>query len=211
MVLLTPAYTAGAIADEKQKKTIQFLLVTDLRNHEIVLGKLGSRMAHLGLLLLAGLPVLGVMQFLGGVDPHLVLAGFAGTAVTLASAAGVSLLASVIARPPRSALLLAYVFIISVRRAVRARLRGLVLFSLAFLFSPADVSSALESLVGVVETGNPIEAARRVFASSDPIEVSLPRSLGAYCLFHGAVALASILTASVLLRRASLREPRPPT
>ena len=103
MVLLTPAYTAGAIAEEKQKKTIQFILATDLRNHEIVLGKLGSRMAHLGLLLLAGLPVLSAVQFLGGVDPHLILAGFAGTAVTLASTAGVGILASVVARPSRAA------------------------------------------------------------------------------------------------------------
>jgi ABC-type transport system involved in multi-copper enzyme maturation permease subunit len=201
MVLLTPAYTAGAIADEKQKKTIQFLLVTDLRSHEIVLGKLGSRMAHLGLLLLAGLPVLGAVQFLGGVDPHLVLAGFAGTAVTLASAAGVSLLASVIARPPRAALLLAYGFILLY--VVLCVLGNVVLF-----YRPTPL--ALENLIGVIEAGNPIDAVGSIFLSTDPIDVSLPRALGAYSLFHGVVALASVLTASVLLRRASLREPRPP-
>jgi ABC-type transport system involved in multi-copper enzyme maturation permease subunit len=207
MVLLTPAYTAGAVADEKQKKTIQFLLVTDLRSYEIVLGKLGSRMAHPGLLLLAGLPVLGAVQFLGGVDPHLVLAGFAGTAVTLASAAGVSLLASVIARPPRAALLLAYGFIFLY--AMLCVLGNAVLFSLARPFVAAPGSLFLESLIGVIEAGNPIDAARRVFLSADPIEVSLPRALGAYALFHGVAALASILLASVLLRSASLREPRP--
>ncbi|HBI45901.1 MAG TPA: hypothetical protein DDY78_24055 [Planctomycetales bacterium] len=209
MVLLTPAYTAGAIADEKQKKTIQFLLVTDLRSHEIVLGKLGSRMAHLGLLLLAGLPVLGAVQFLGGVDPHLVLAGFAGTAVTLASVAGVSLLASVIARPPRAALLLAYGFILLY--VMLCVLGNVVLFYLAhwsFVGSPESVF--LENIIGVIETGNPIKAVGSIFLSGDPIEVSLPRALGAYSLFHGVVALASVLTASVLLRRASLREPRPP-
>jgi ABC-type transport system involved in multi-copper enzyme maturation permease subunit len=208
MVLLTPAYTAGAIADEKQKKTMQFLLVTDLRSHEIVLGKLGSRMAHLGLLLLAGLPVLGAVQFLGGVDPHLVLAGFAGTAVTLASVAGVSLLASVIARPPRAALLLAYGFILLY--AMLCVLGNAVLFSLARPFVAAPGSLFLESLIGVIEAGNPIKAVGSIFLSADPIEVSLPRALGTYSLFHGVAALASILLASVLLRSASLREPRPP-
>ncbi len=208
IVFLTPAYTAGAVADEKQKKTIQFLLVTDLRSHEIILGKLGSRLAHLGLLLLAGLPVLGVVQFLGGVDPHLVLAGFAGTAVTLASAAGVSLLASVIARPPRSALLLAYVFII-LYVVLCAIGYGILSYLAWHSFFSADISSALESLINVIETGNPVEAARRVFVSADPIEVSLPRSLSAYSIFHGVVALASVLTASIMLRRTSLGEPRP--
>src|SRR5262245_8979091 len=42
-VLLTPAYAAGAIAEEKERRTLEFLLATDLRDREIVLSKLGSR------------------------------------------------------------------------------------------------------------------------------------------------------------------------
>src|SRR5438034_6096496 len=43
VVLLTPAYAAGAIADEKQRQTLDFLLATDLRDREIILGKLAAR------------------------------------------------------------------------------------------------------------------------------------------------------------------------
>ena len=37
VALLTPAYTAGAIADEKKRRTLPYLLATDLRDREIVL------------------------------------------------------------------------------------------------------------------------------------------------------------------------------
>src|SRR5262249_42525836 len=43
VALLTPAYVAGAVAEEKDRKTLEFLLATDLRNREIILSKLGAR------------------------------------------------------------------------------------------------------------------------------------------------------------------------
>ena len=78
VLLLTPAYVAGSIADEKTRRTLEFILATDLRNREIVLSKLGSRLANLTVFILTGLPILSFLQFLGGVDPNLVLAGFVG-------------------------------------------------------------------------------------------------------------------------------------
>ena len=208
MALLAPAFTAGAIAEERRKKTIQYLLMTDLRNHEIVLGKLGSRVGHLGLLLLAGLPVLGAVEFLGGVDPHLVLAAFLGTAVTMASAAGVGILASVVARPSRAAPFLAYGWIL-----LYVALCFLAETALYWLANRPSLATAppyvLDGLIAVVEAGDPVAAVAAVFGS-DPIEPALLRALGAYALFHGTVAVGTTLTASLLLRRASLREPRPP-
>jgi hypothetical protein len=41
--LLTPAYVGGAVCEEKERRTLGFLLATDLRNREIVLSKLASR------------------------------------------------------------------------------------------------------------------------------------------------------------------------
>src|SRR5262245_65542953 len=37
VILLTPAYVAGAISEEKDRKTLELLMATDLRNREIVL------------------------------------------------------------------------------------------------------------------------------------------------------------------------------
>jgi len=108
VLILTPAYTAGAIADEKERKTLEFILATDLRNREIVLSKLVSRLANLTLLVLTGLPILAMLQFIGGIDPDHVLAGFAATGLTAASLAALSILWSVHSRKPRDAIILAY-------------------------------------------------------------------------------------------------------
>src|SRR5689334_2350927 len=47
VVGLTPALTAGALTEEKEKQTMPFLLASSLRNHEIVLGKLASRLVSI--------------------------------------------------------------------------------------------------------------------------------------------------------------------
>ena len=99
--LLTPAYTAGAVTEEKEHQTLEFLFATDLRNREIVLSKLAARLANLTLLVLTGLPVLSLVQFLGGVDPNLLLASFAATAVSMASLAGYGIFNSVLSRIAR--------------------------------------------------------------------------------------------------------------
>src|SRR5262249_47805773 len=47
VLLITPLYTAGVIAEEKERRTLEFLFVTDLSNREIILGILGSRLCKL--------------------------------------------------------------------------------------------------------------------------------------------------------------------
>src|SRR2546430_14080099 len=108
VTILTPAYVAGAIAEEKDRKTMEFLLATDLRNREIVLSKLLSRLANLTLFLLTGLPILSLIQFLGGVGPKPVFARFIAPLITKLRVGGVSLLKSVAFQPPRGALALSF-------------------------------------------------------------------------------------------------------
>src|SRR5262249_1342272 len=83
--LLSPLVAAGIIAGERERGTLDHLLVTHLRDREIILGKLAARLASLTLLVMTGLPVLGLMLFLGGVDPNLVLFGFVATLASMAS------------------------------------------------------------------------------------------------------------------------------
>src|SRR5207302_1261943 len=106
--VVTPGYVAGVIADEKDRRTIEYLLATDLRNREIVLSKLGARLANLLLMLLTGLPIMSAVEFMGGVDPDFVLVGFAATGVTMISLASFGILCSVHARKSREAILLTY-------------------------------------------------------------------------------------------------------
>jgi ABC-type transport system involved in multi-copper enzyme maturation permease subunit len=95
ILVLTPAYAAGAIAEERQRRTLDDLLVTQLSSGSIVLGKLAARWLHVAAVLIAGLPVLSLMQCWGGVDLLLLLAGFAITLLASLSLTGLSLYCSV--------------------------------------------------------------------------------------------------------------------
>jgi ABC-type transport system involved in multi-copper enzyme maturation permease subunit len=112
VLLVTPAYTAGAIAEHKERRTLDFLLVTDLSNREIVLGALAARLGNLLLLMITGLPVLSLLEFLGGVDPQLLLAAFAATAMMTLSLGGLSILISVNSRTSLGALFGTYMAIV---------------------------------------------------------------------------------------------------
>jgi len=70
-------FTAGNIAQEKDRQTLILLLMTDLSNREIVLGKLLASLLQVGTLILASLPVFVFLQFLGGVDFSQILWTFA--------------------------------------------------------------------------------------------------------------------------------------
>jgi ABC-type transport system involved in multi-copper enzyme maturation permease subunit len=60
---------ASAVAKEKDRRTFLLLLLTDLRNDEIVLGKVLGSLLPMALLLLAAVPVLMMLLLLGGVAP----------------------------------------------------------------------------------------------------------------------------------------------
>jgi ABC-type transport system involved in multi-copper enzyme maturation permease subunit len=84
------------------------LLATDLRGREIVFGKLLARLGNLALFVMTGLPVLSLMQFFGGIDPEMLLASFAVSALTACSLAGLGILMSVQRRRARDAIILTY-------------------------------------------------------------------------------------------------------
>jgi len=110
MVLITPALVAGAIVDERRRKTLHYLLASRLTGGEIVLGKLAARLLHVGTFLAIGLPVMSILPIYGGVDPRSVVAVYGATAAMAPALGGVSILASALARRPRDAILGAYAF-----------------------------------------------------------------------------------------------------
>jgi ABC-type Na+ efflux pump permease subunit len=209
--VLTPAYTAGAVTDEKEKKTLEFLLATDLRNREIVLSKLSSRLASLGMLLLTGLPILGFLQFLGGVDPGLVLAGYAGTLATMMSLAAVSILFSVVVRKSRDAIILAYLSVFAYFTLWVLTL----LIPAAWLTFPSVGSwnspVTLGDLVHWYNAGNILEAVfnRLGFARSrgaSTLNEVLPGVLTDYVVFHAVIVLICASWAVLRLRAIALKE-----
>ena len=82
VIVLTPLYAAGSIAEEKERGTLDFLLSSPLPHYQILLGKLLARLAFVGSILAVGWPVLMLTFLFGGVDFEHLLAGFAISAVT---------------------------------------------------------------------------------------------------------------------------------
>jgi ABC-type transport system involved in multi-copper enzyme maturation permease subunit len=212
-VVLTPAYAAGSIADEKDRKTLEFLLATDLRNREIVLSKLVSRLANIMLLVLAGLPVLGFLQFLGGIDPTLLLAGFAATAVTVLSLACLGILFSTLSRKAYVAIVVtylaatAYLLVSALSLPLADPSLGLYDFpSTASWTSPVEV----QDLVASFTAGNIFVILFRDLLpglwGGAPLDALVPPALRNYAIFHGLLALGCTVWAVLGLRRIALRE-----
>jgi ABC-type transport system involved in multi-copper enzyme maturation permease subunit len=67
VLIVAPAATAGAICQDRARGNLTHMLVTDLGDAEIVLGKLAARLAPILGLVAATIPVLALAGLLGGV------------------------------------------------------------------------------------------------------------------------------------------------
>jgi ABC-type transport system involved in multi-copper enzyme maturation permease subunit len=218
VTILTPVYSSSAVADEKERRTLEFLLATDLRNREIVLSKLLARFLNLGMLLLAGLPIIGILQFLGGVDPGLVLAAYAATLATVASLACLSILFSVLVRRGRDAILLTYLCIVAYFIAyilIYILMKAAPFMAWSWQNWPSTDSWQSPVTLGDVanwfNAGNIIEAVFvRLdyigFGRSSAINDALPDVLRDYVIFHGVLALICVTWAVLRLRAIALKE-----
>jgi ABC-type transport system involved in multi-copper enzyme maturation permease subunit len=112
VLLLTPAYIAGAIAEEREKNNLDLLWTTFLTDREIVLGKMLGRMSHLAALLLASFPVLALTQFFGGVSTGLLLIDLGILAFTLLLVGSLSILMSAVSRTVWGAVLSTYAIVV---------------------------------------------------------------------------------------------------
>ena len=103
---------AGTIAQERERRTIEYLFASTLSNAEIVLGKLLARLIHVGYLVLAGMPILFIAMLMGGIAPEAIVLL---TIVTLSTALTVSIISitvSVWSARAREAVVRAYLVII---------------------------------------------------------------------------------------------------
>lgn len=112
VLLLTPSFVATAITVEKEQRTLDYLFASDLTNREIVLGKWAARNLNLFMLVLAGVPILSVAMFFGGISFERLLCGTLIAIATQATCATISMLISIYSRQVRQALMSAYVCVI---------------------------------------------------------------------------------------------------
>jgi ABC-type transport system involved in multi-copper enzyme maturation permease subunit len=185
---VTPGVTAGAITDEKERKTLHFLLATDLSGREIVFGKLAARVGALMTLVLAGLPVIAIMQFFGGIEPRLLLVAVGMTTVSVVSLAALGVAASVLLPRTRDAIMLAY--------GVPVVYVWLSLWAWSDLHLVTE--PALAEAVRLFACGNPFVAAREMARTLNVDTFPAPAVW--YVGFHAAFAVAAIAVAAARVR-----------
>jgi hypothetical protein len=170
-------------------------------------------MAHMSLFILAGLPVLSAMQFVGGFPPLALLLGYAGTGVTMVGLACLSVFASVVCRRTRDALLFAYLLILAYLAVSFFALFLTRQYAPLMSFPSTDSWTSpltLDDVLSGVQAGNPLIVMQRLSPRGNLNLGAMPAALGSYSLFHGLLAGASLLAAVALLRRSGLKEPRAP-
>lgn len=209
VVLLTPGYVGGCIADDKERRTIEFLLATDLANREIIFGKLFARVGNLFLFLITGLPVLSMIQFYGGIDPAILLLIFAATALTMLGLVGISMVQSVQRRRVRDAIIVSYLIAIAyvgvcqmlwIGQQVLPRISGTWFHNVLSQINPA---------IDVFRWGDPVRTMYevvQVMSGSGAHGDAYLRILREYASFHLLVFALGIAYAIWKVRAIALRQ-----
>jgi ABC-type transport system involved in multi-copper enzyme maturation permease subunit len=108
VLLLTPVFVAAAIFEERETRSGEVLLTTELTRREVYVGKLGARMVQVLLVVLAGMPILFLTQLWGGVSMAMILVDYATTGFAIIGAGVVTAAVSAYAESLRAAILRTY-------------------------------------------------------------------------------------------------------
>ena len=114
IVLVAPAMTSGAIAGERERQTLELLLVTNTRSFRIVWGKAMESFAMLALLIVCGFPVMCMTMIAGAVTILQILAGELFLLAMAFAAVCVGVLSSALARSTVGSSILSYVILLSI-------------------------------------------------------------------------------------------------
>lgn len=108
LAFVTPGLTSGAISAEREKQTLNVLLVTRLKPFNIVAGKMVSSCAFMVLLLVATLPLYNIIMLYGGFSPGQMLGVFAFYLVTVLLFGAVGMACSAFFQKTGSSTVMAY-------------------------------------------------------------------------------------------------------
>lgn len=91
-MIFAPIVAGASISAEKDRRTFDLLLMTDLTNWEIVMGKLLASLLQMGVLLAAAIPLFSLCLLLGGASLEQVVRVFAVTAASALAAGSLGVL-----------------------------------------------------------------------------------------------------------------------
>ncbi len=111
ILLAAPAMTAGCISGERERQTLDLLLMTKMSPLSIVLGKLMSSMATLILIIIATLPIFSIVFYFGGVSIFSLLVMFLFIIATACMACSISIFFSCIFKKTVVSMVVVYLLI----------------------------------------------------------------------------------------------------
>jgi ABC-type transport system involved in multi-copper enzyme maturation permease subunit len=114
VILVAPAATAGSICVDRARGTLAHMLMTDLSDSEIVLGKLRARLMPVFGLVACSWPVMAISSLLGGIDPVALVLAFATMVAVAVLGCTMALTLSVWARKSHEVILATYTLFIVV-------------------------------------------------------------------------------------------------
>ena len=114
IILIAPAMTSGAIAGERERQTLELLLVTNTRSFRIVWGKAMDSFAMLSLLIVCGLPVMCLTLIAGAVTLPQILTAELFLLVMAFAAVCVGVLSSAVARSTVGSSVMSYVILLGI-------------------------------------------------------------------------------------------------
>jgi len=190
---LTPAFTVGTITREKEQKTYDLLVTTRLSPLSIVVSKLFSASAYMFLLILASLPITGIIFMLGGVSVTDFALAYLVIMVTAVFFGSIGVFFSSLVSRTQFSTILAYAAVLFIILGTVAISTFLSIF-LFFGSMASDPSATPKTplIVRAVMIINPFDAVVSIFSGmspgsefDDPIRYSWAYTLGAYTVLTG--------------------------
>jgi ABC-type transport system involved in multi-copper enzyme maturation permease subunit len=114
IILITPVYAGGAVPEERDRGTLDFLRTSLLTNREIIAAYFTARLIFIAGLVLTGLPILGLVMLFGGIDGNALIGGFVVALMTVLNLGSFCLFLGVQGRSLREVLVWAFCAIVFV-------------------------------------------------------------------------------------------------
>jgi ABC-type transport system involved in multi-copper enzyme maturation permease subunit len=174
-----------------------------------VLSMLVSRLASLTLVIITGVPILMLLEFLGGIDPAMVLALFLASGFTMLGIGSLGIYASVRFAKPRAAIMNTYMWVL-LYFTLSLLSRLLLTPALGMADWPSSSSPVrVESLIEWLGAGNWLAQllwVRDQMKPGVPMDVFVNAALWRYATFHVTLSVASLAAAMLTLRSQALAE-----
>lgn len=110
--LFVPFFLTGVISGEREQKTLDLLFTTQLRDRDIIFGKLGSRVVSMLMLIFSGIPIIAITMLMGGVNPQTLWQGMIATMNALLFTSAIAIYMSATTKTTIGALVRTYWWLI---------------------------------------------------------------------------------------------------